>query len=228
MVVPWVMGTAGSSSIAGSVRPSLPRRWTKLGPGSSSGGKSGSVMTTRRLAGAEHVAGGRGQQFGVVVEVPEGVVAAEAQQAAHPAGAVLVVDVEGDAGVGLPTADGAAPTLLGQQAVVVLGGDPELPPQVPRPLLGLHIRSLPSPALVLVVALGIGLLPRLHPGDLFLPVGVVPPLPPSGETRLAVTAQAVLRSLLLVELRLREVPSALGAASHGRMLANVRSAVNRI
>src|SRR5687767_14491351 len=228
------MGTAGSAStigrwMAGRARPSLPRRWTKLGPGSSSGGKSGSVMATRRLAGGERVdspsCGGRGrrrevvervdQEVGAVAEVAQRVVAAEAEEAAYSLGAMLVVDVEGDAVGGPAPADGASPALSLQHGVVLLRSQTEFALEMASSVVpGLASAQAVQPT-TLGHSLRVGPSPRLGAFLRRLGIGAVARRGTLFEARFAVAPQAVdsPRGGVVVLQRLDE--AALRAAFHG-------------
>src|SRR5436190_12850993 len=143
IVVPWVSTkptfVCGRSLGFIGLTPRRRSRSTKLGPGSSPRVKKGRVMWRGRLlprdelhdpsapsgadlrlprlvqqdVGRRHL-----QQVAVLLELPEAVVAPNAQQTADLAGLVVVVDMERLAVLRKVSTDGACIALLRQQFVV--------------------------------------------------------------------------------------------------------------
>src|SRR5260370_9351090 len=189
MVVPWRISKAGSPPGSGARNGSSPifrSRAVKLGPGSSWGGNGGRLIGRskpyRPASPSEHkadpgplgvavvtsalaqdeVCGRGGEQFRILVELAEALVAVAAQQGPDLTGRVVVVDVERLA-LGRPGAADPAPALLlAQHLVVLVGRQPELPLQVSTPLRRLHLRSLTARPLSCVVSFSVLLLPLLH------------------------------------------------------------------
>src|SRR5438105_14304636 len=126
-VVPWVTPSSFSAGAVGT-NPDRRNSSAKFGPGSSSGGKKGNAIRPRRLAA--EVGNGCREEVGIFAELADPGVAVEAEQAAHLAGVVVVVDVEGDVWPRFAAADGAAARLGGEHLLVLLDRQAELPLQM--------------------------------------------------------------------------------------------------
>jgi hypothetical protein len=102
--------------------------------------------------------------FGIVVKLADGHVACEAEQPANPGGVMVMVDVKMLRWPRLPPTDRAAATLGGEQSVVLVEGQAELPPKVSGSVFA--PTETPVQRLIRLDALGVLMLPLGESADL--------------------------------------------------------------